>query len=367
MKIAKVIHAFYPQRVGGSVFYVKQISEKQKDKYDIHIYTYNLRDGFKYRDYGYKVYYLNGVNFHLPPNVNEWPILFQLQKHLDKFKPDIIEAHSHLFFPSFQAIRYAYENGIPSILFIHGFMKVCDWLTNSLQKLYLYTMCRKLFNMANIIVTLNPLDTIDVLRILGKREVIPHIVLLPPFVDTEYFRPNPKVEKKYDIVWVGRMSQEKDLFTLLYALKGTKLKALLVGDGPEFPRIYRFVKENNLDVTFTGFVPHREVVKYLWQGKIFVYPSIREGAPLAILEAMSCGLPVVVSNIIAHRYLVGGKAHYFEPRNPTYLRKSLLLAKSLLEDNLLEHNFREFVVKNYSIDKVLEYFDHLYELADIIY
>ena len=359
MKIAKVIHAFYPQRVGGSVFYVKQISEKQKDKYDIHIYTYNLRDGFKYRDYGYKVYYLNGVNFHLPPNVNEWPILFQLQKHLDKFKPDIIEAHSHLFFPSFQAIRYAYENGIPSILFVHGFIKVCDWLTNSLQKLYLYTMCRKLFGMCNIIVTLNPQDTLDIEKIIGKRRKYPIAVQLPIFVDTDYFRPNTNTEKIYDVIWVGRMSQEKDLFTLLRALKGTKLKTILVGDGPEFPRIYRFAKENNLDVTFTGFVPHREVVKYLWQSKVFVYPSLREGAPLAILEAMACGLPVVVSNIPAHRNLLKNKGIYFPVKNAELL--SFSLTETLEKMGILYNRYRDYVVKNYSLNRIVKLFDYLYK------
>ena len=50
-------------------------------------------------------------------------------------------------------------------------------------------------------------------------------------------------------------------------------------------------------VVFTGYIPHRDVLAWLREMDIFVFPSLHEGSPNALLEAMACELPVVASQV----------------------------------------------------------------------
>ena len=50
-------------------------------------------------------------------------------------------------------------------------------------------------------------------------------------------------------------------------------------------------------VVFTGYIPHREVLAWMREMDIFAFPSLHEGSPNALLEAMSCELPVVASKV----------------------------------------------------------------------
>jgi glycosyltransferase involved in cell wall biosynthesis len=94
------------------------------------------------------------------------------------------------------------------------------------------------------------------------------------------------------------MVPEKDHFTLLRAfrivaaeLPGAELH--IAGDGPLWDRIVEQTKELNLSdrVTFLGALPH--TAQFLSHLDILVLSSLNEGLPLALLEAMAAGLPVV--------------------------------------------------------------------------
>jgi glycosyltransferase involved in cell wall biosynthesis len=94
------------------------------------------------------------------------------------------------------------------------------------------------------------------------------------------------------------MVAEKDHFTLLRAfalvaaeIPGAELQ--IAGDGPLRDQLVEFTKELNLAnrVTFVGALPH--TAQFFSQLDIFVLSSLNEGLPLALLEAMAAGLPVV--------------------------------------------------------------------------
>lgn len=96
----------------------------------------------------------------------------------------------------------------------------------------------------------------------------------------------------------ARMVAEKDHFTLLRAfalvaeeIPGAELQ--IAGDGPLREQLVEFTKKLNLRnrVTFLGALPH--TAQFLSQLDVFVLSSLNEGLPLALLEAMATGLPVV--------------------------------------------------------------------------
>jgi glycosyltransferase involved in cell wall biosynthesis len=103
------------------------------------------------------------------------------------------------------------------------------------------------------------------------------------------------------VLIVGRLSREKDHLTLLEAvnrLRGTVMPHLvIVGDGPEKPRIEARVRHLGLDecVTFTG---HRSSAEP-WYGiaDVAVLSSLSEGSPNALLEAMATNVPVVATAV----------------------------------------------------------------------
>ncbi|WP_297476566.1 glycosyltransferase family 4 protein [uncultured Photobacterium sp.] len=117
---------------------------------------------------------------------------------------------------------------------------------------------------------------------------------------------------KYDleprdyIIAVGRFSQEKGLDVLLeaYKLSGIKKKLVLVGDSDHLTE-YSYRLKNTAremdNVILTGFLSGEELHSIFSQADTFVLPSFSEGLPIALLEAMSFSLPVIVSDIPANK------------------------------------------------------------------
>ena len=145
-------------------------------------------------------------------------------------------------------------------------------------------------------------------------------------VDTDMFAPakNKQASKlkikiskdKIVIGYCGRISKEKDLGTLLEAFETLKKKhsnlyLLLVGDGEDDEK-KRF---NGLkDVKITGF--KENVIQYYQAMDIFVLSSLTETTSLATMEALSCGIPVIVTPVgRVKEYVHSGYNGFFFPKN----------------------------------------------------
>jgi glycosyltransferase involved in cell wall biosynthesis len=141
------------------------------------------------------------------------------------------------------------------------------------------------------------------------------------------------------IGYVGRVSQEKNVHTLLSAFQSIKnrknLHLLIVGDGTK--EIVKEIKQKK-NVTLTGFVDNVE--DYLKAMDIFVMPSLTETTSLATLEAMSTGLPVIATKVgFIKKYIIKDYNGVFFPReSPSHLT---LKIKLLLEDIALREKLGE--------------------------
>lgn len=118
------------------------------------------------------------------------------------------------------------------------------------------------------------------------------IDVLPNFIDTELFT-EFKYEKKYDIIYVGRLESQKNLFLLLEAIKFENLKFLLIGDGILKQKVLEFCQSNQISLTHLKNISNHELPKYYNSAKIFVTTTFYEGNPKTILESMSCKIPVI--------------------------------------------------------------------------
>ena len=122
-------------------------------------------------------------------------------------------------------------------------------------------------------------------------------------LDFSLFKPTT-APKLYDLIYCGRMDQNKQINILIDAValvhqKLPGIRVALVGDGPERINLENQVSQLNLesDVLFTGNQPSLKVPDLLNQSRVFMMASAFEGLPVAMIEAMSCGLPVVVPDI----------------------------------------------------------------------
>lgn len=122
------------------------------------------------------------------------------------------------------------------------------------------------------------------------------IRLIPYGVATTHFAPaEPRADGVFRAIYVGQLSQRKGLSYLLEAWRGlasadTELVLLgnIVGSGrglETYRGLYRHVRN----------VPHAEVANQLRTADVMVFPSLHEGSPLSVLEAMACGLPVIAT------------------------------------------------------------------------
>lgn len=169
-----------------------------------------------------------------------------------------------------------------------------------------------------------------------------------------------------EIVFVGRLKEQKGVHVLIEAVRGLDERLLIVGDGPERDRLERTVGKTDVEATFVGEVPPEEVEQYLRRGKLFVLPSVRGegGSPNAMLEAMAVGLPVVVTR-------TGGMIDAVESENVGFLvepgdvdalrdRIQRLCSDEQLRQDMAT-NAREYVHRTHGWETIIEQLTDVYE------
>ena len=106
------------------------------------------------------------------------------------------------------------------------------------------------------------------------------------------------------LLYVGRLDYRKGILDLINAacLLDGDMKILIVGKGPLEIKIQKLIKKNNIkNIKLIGHISGENLVKLYQNASMFVFPSHYEGLPTVVLEAMSCGLPIILSDIPAHK------------------------------------------------------------------
>lgn len=107
------------------------------------------------------------------------------------------------------------------------------------------------------------------------------------------------------ILYSGRLSQEKGINSLVdVVVENPDLKLLIIGDGPLRESIERIV-ESNQNIKLLGYLDHDQTINYIKNAKFLIYPTIcYETFGRTIIEAFSCGVPVIASRIGAITELI---------------------------------------------------------------
>jgi len=192
-------------------------------------------------------------------------------------------------------------------------------------------------------------------------------------IDTDKFI--PEIKKDFKKEWgikdevvvgiVAVLRSQKRHMDLLEAIKTIdNIKLIIVGEGPQRRNIENFIKNNNLEnkVIMMG---HREDVDLILPNfDIFVLPSREEALGTSLLEAQSAGVCALGSRVggIPECIKENHTGLLFEPLNPQDLKEKLQILvndKDLREQ--FSNNAREFIVKNFSVEKMVKNTKKLYE------
>lgn len=217
-------------------------------------------------------------------------------------------------------------------------------------------------------------------ELLQNRFAEEKLTCIPNGVDTERY--SPSGAPGHHVCFVGRLEAQKgpgyliSAFSTMAQESGTA-KLFLVGDGKQKPLLEELTRHLAMDekVVFAGF--SNDVLSYYRQARIFVLPSLSEGMSSALLEAMACGLAVIVTWVGASEELVGAERSGKEmPRGHYHIGKRGIVVhhhdekalaealRVLLHDaqlaQKLGHRAREFVLTSYSHATMVSSYQALY-------
>lgn len=225
--------------------------------------------------------------------------------------------------------------------------------SNSLQAVESRQLEEKIFRGADKIVV----TTVSMAESVRNGYGIPEdkIRVIPNYVETELFKPQPKEKRLIPrLVSVGRFEEQKNYRVLIEAIAPMNVEMIFVGDGSQRIDLEDAARGSTANIKFVGNIPNSQIADLLTTCDLFILPSKYEGHPKALLEAMSCGLPVVgtkVPGII--EVIVDGKNGVLSDPNVQAIREAIhrLLADSDLRTRLGEAA-RKLVERNFSLDHV---------------
>jgi glycosyltransferase involved in cell wall biosynthesis len=297
----------------------------------------------------------------------ENPVTISLVPQLIRYSADnfdLVVAHSHLMFTSVFGLLKSRLSGPPLVLISHGYSVRRERFFDVIQQLYLSTLGRAIALGSDRIVTMTHHEKRRFMSLGVHRE---KLVVIPCGVDPDVFRPRGDGGGDNLIAWTGRFVPEKNLTCLIRAFallsRKKKLSMILAGDGPERARMIAFARKLHVgnDISFPGVLSRLEVAGLLQKSTVFALPSASEALGLAVLEAMSTGVPVIASRGIGLEEVIKGAGLFADPNTPEEWAQRI---ERLLDDEdlrkLAGRRGREMTSTRYDWHKVADSLEGLF-------
>ena len=196
--------------------------------------------------------------------------------------------------------------------------------------------------------------------------LIPNGVPEPVFQDNDEYFQTIGIERKKYILAMCRIVPEKNLHHLIQAYihlkeqgKTNDTKLVIAGD-TDFEddysiRLKKTAKDNG--IIMTGFVKGKKLQSLLTHARCYVLPSSHEGLPIGLLEAMSYHLPVIVSDIPAHKELTLSNKCYF------HVGEIEELSRVLHENMITDFKSVEYDMNKYNWENIADEVCKVYQLC----
>lgn len=219
------------------------------------------------------------------------------------------------------------------------------------------------YRLADAVVWSNESDRDWAVKIFRLKTDDPRFHFIPNYVDTGLFKKPAMKPEGFRIITVARLDKQKNLDILIRALEGSNYQLEIVGEGPQRRQLEELAGELGVKVVFAGRLPQKQIPEHLDQARVFVLCSQYEGMPKSLLEAMSCGMPVMGTDVPGIRDVIDHENTGLLCRaEPESIRGTLdrLFADENLR-NRIGAAAREYIEQYYSLDKITQMELDLYQ------
>lgn len=284
---------------------------------------------------------------------------------------DITQFFNYIIFPGVKGKK---------ITIVHDMAyKFLPETVTSRTKFFLNLNMKRTIKRADVILTVSEFSKKEILRAFKVEES--KIRVIPCIINKELFNTNyneqqiETAKEKYSILspyflYLGTLEPRKNIVKQIeaYALfkKNTKndIKLVLAGKkGWMYEDIFKKVKQLGLeaDVIFTGYIDISDAPLLMMGSVAFLYVSLYEGFGMPPLEAMSCGVPVIVSNVASLPEVVGDAGIMVDPSSIEEISKAM---QRIAEDKDFRIELSKKSIQRsekFSVQKSAEDFYHIYE------
>jgi glycosyltransferase involved in cell wall biosynthesis len=254
-------------------------------------------------------------------------LLAALVRKLCASRPDVVIAHTH--YANVLSLAVARLRGVRSRIAVHhNAIGTYPWIARTLEPLW------KRFGMYTASIAVSE----DVKRSLLERDAKQYAratFCVYNGIDGEAGLRNASrscvedaeeqefLRGKKILFNVGRLAKQKNQIALIEALPELpECVAVIAGRGPMEPVLIERARELGVatQVVLLGETSSETVASWMLRADVFVFPSLFEAMPMAMLEAMRAGLTIVASDIAAHREVAGDAAILTETDTPSLVR-----------------------------------------------
>lgn len=295
MKRIKVLHFIHSLISGGAEKQLRLLCEHMdKDRFEVAIFCVKS-DGHDLTDPGIQIY----ANFF--ENLLSWPFIKSIDACLKDFDPDVV----HVWLP--QSVS------IPAMILsrLHGKPVIFSYRNRmTFQRPLVYAeFVTALFFSNRIISNRSVEDSLGIFRWLYRLKhgiVIENAVHIPEkyLAKVERFK-----SEAHRFICIGRLTAQKNFARVIKAFSALKQRSDwqldIYGDGEDKEIITRLISDLGLAdrISIKGF--SHNIYEEMANADALIFPSLYEGMPNVLVEALQIGLPVIASDIAANRAVIG--------------------------------------------------------------
>lgn len=336
MKITFIYDALYPEVKGGVEKRIYELGKRLAKKHEVHWYTFNWwkdkktieRDGIIVHGIGFPKSLYSGDRRSIREAID-----FSFRLLLKRIeKSDIIDCQEFPYIPCYSTKLHSMLSRSELIITWHEYWghyweeylghlaPFGNFFENNLLKLTDNHIAVSKLTLAN----------------LSKLE-LKNFSLIPNGIDLKRIQKVRPYRIKYDAIFVGRLVKHKNLEFLLRSIRYIRLEypdftLAIIGNGPERKKLERLTKGLGItdNVKFLGFLnSYEDVIEYIKSSKVFIFPSLREGFGIVVLEANASGIPVVTVDApmnASKELIIEGKNGYISKLDEKSFAEKILLA-----------------------------------------
>jgi len=291
----------------------------------------------------------------------------------------IICAHAYRNYQSEIAFDIAKKRKLPFIIHPHGCLLGYRKIVRGFMKLpyILYDVfCKKIILDADAVIVNSKQEYDEAVDFGVKRD---KIKIIPFSIDADKYAPCKKDNKELTLLWVGRITRDRNIELIIRAVKlfqNQAIRLIIVGNEfrrttesqSELTRLKCIAKELEISDKIR-FVPwtEKKAISEFKKADLFIYTSISENFGQSILEAAAAGLPLICTNVgIAPDLIINGKTgRIIKNMDPAEVAKAMIEFSNKTKRKIAEKMLITKIKKEYSREKIIgQYLELFNELTN---